>query len=199
MAYTCATPAYSEDKDPGLSMELRCHIPGSHQTGRGRDARSLVAALAICLGAGFGAAIAQELPRLPPPIGVWSKPVFGSTPDLAKPAQPNDLFGNDQDTVAGVHMSITGKPCVTVAAEAMPDQANPKNFFHMALAANACSQRILIEVCYYQTLTCSQLQLPPYGRKETMLGIMPAMKGFRYEYREQVEHLQPLVGDTVIR
>jgi hypothetical protein len=151
----------------------------------GHPSRAVFAFLVILL---LGADIDKTAAEgAPPPLGVWSKPSFGSTPDLAKPVRPDDLFADDQGTATGVRMSVTGKPCVTVAAEARSDPANPKNFFHTILAANACSQRILIQVCYYQTQTCSLLQLSPYGRKEAMLGIMPAMKGFRYEYREQLE------------
>jgi hypothetical protein len=154
-----------------------------------------LAIIALLLAFDKGTAVAAGPP---PPLGVWSKPAFGSTSGLSPPKDPNNSFleddstGDDDDRApAGFHMSMTGKPCVKVAAEAQPNPGNapgnPKLFFHMILAANACGERILMQVCYYQTDTCTLLALPPYGRKEAMLGEMPEMKDFRYEYREQVE------------
>jgi len=39
-------------------------------------------------------------------------------------------------------------------------------------------------VCYYQSQQCVPLDVPAYGRKEVVLGIMPAMNQFQFEYRE---------------
>ena len=57
----------------------------------------------------------------------------------------------------------------------------------MILANNDCSQVIKLKVCYYQSQRCVPFAVPPYGRKEVVLGIMPAMKEFQFEYREQFD------------
>jgi hypothetical protein len=57
----------------------------------------------------------------------------------------------------------------------------------MITANNDCSQPIKAQVCYYQSQHCIPIDVPGYGRKEAMLGIMPAMNAFRFEYREQFD------------
>jgi hypothetical protein len=54
----------------------------------------------------------------------------------------------------------------------------------MIIAQNDCSQRIKMQVCYYQSQHCVAMDVPPYGRQNLVLGIMPSMSGFRFEFRE---------------
>lgn len=83
------------------------------------------------------------------------------------------------------HLGPTGKPCLSVKGNGVAEKINPKLFAHMIVAANECGERIKLEVCYYQSRRCVEMDVPPYGRSETTLGIMPSMSGFRYEFREQ--------------
>ena len=83
-----------------------------------------------------------------------------------------------------MHLGPTGKPCLSVNGGAEPQIVNPKIFTHMIMASNNCSQLIKIQVCYYQSQQCVPLEVPGYGRKEIVLGIMPSMNQFRFEYRE---------------
>jgi hypothetical protein len=83
------------------------------------------------------------------------------------------------------HLGPAGKACLTVKGEARAEKINPKLFAHMIVAANECGERIKLDVCYYQSRRCVMMDIPPYGRSETTLGIMPSMSGFRFEFREQ--------------
>jgi hypothetical protein len=88
-------------------------------------------------------------------------------------------------------MGPTGKPCISVFGGSHPQTMNPLIFNHMIVATSACSQIIKLKVCYYHTDRCVDLALPAYSQKEAMLGIMPRMDGFRFEYREQFTPLGP--------
>jgi hypothetical protein len=42
-----------------------------------------------------------------------------------------------------------------------------------------------MQVCYYKTQRCIPMNIPPWERKEAVLGIFPALKEFRFEYVEE--------------
>ena len=111
--------------------------------------------------------------------------MFGSAGGLAPPLPPPLLTG--QSLGPGVRTTPFGKPCIGVFGEAQALATNKRVFYHVIRASNNCSQRIMLQVCYYQTDTCSNLQVPGYSRAEATLGIMPATPTFRFEYREQVD------------
>jgi hypothetical protein len=83
------------------------------------------------------------------------------------------------------HLGPTGRPCIAVTGVAQPEVANTNVFQHIISANNACSQVINLQVCYYRTEHCVPLRVPSYARDNVVLGVMPAMKEFRFEYREQ--------------
>jgi hypothetical protein len=99
------------------------------------------------------------------------------------PSLPPVLNGFS-NTTAKVHRAPTGKACLTVRGNAERQVINPKIYTHMIEASNDCSQSIKLQVCYYQSQQCVPLDVPGYGRKEVVLGIMPAMDQFQFEYRE---------------
>ena len=124
----------------------------------------------------------------PPPFGAWSKTRYGSTTGLPRPVSPNSLSDKAAiDRSDPVHVTLAGQPCVTIFPLIAPDIAIHGTFFHNLLASNACSARITLQACYYATSDCVIIQLPPYGRTETTLGMIPGVKEFRFEYREQME------------
>jgi hypothetical protein len=121
----------------------------------------------------------------PPPLGTWSEPKFGGAGGLLPPPLPPLLTG--QTLGPPVRTTPLGKPCIELFGTAQPLASNKRVFYHLVRANNNCSQRILLQVCYYQTETCTNLEVAGYGRTETTLGIMPATSAFRFEYREQVD------------
>lgn len=145
------------------------------------SSRRLFLAIPFLVGLG-GAAVAQGLSS---PLGNNAPPSLGGA-GVRPPEQPPILNGS-QITGAQMHYGPTGKPCLTVQGYAHQQTINPNIFDHMIDASNDCSQLIKVQVCYYQTQQCIPIDVPPYGRKEVVLGIMPAMKQFRFEYREKFD------------
>jgi hypothetical protein len=127
-----------------------------------------------------GTANAQSLTS---PTGA-SPPVVGSVGGLPIPTQP---FAGSQGAGAKVHLGPSGKPCLIVMGEAIPEIYDATIFSHTVIAKNDCSVPIKAQVCYYQSQRCSALSVPPYGRGQVVLGIMPAQNQFRFEYREQFD------------
>lgn len=119
------------------------------------------------------------------PPGTDSAPLLGGAGVRAPTQLP--ILNGSQNAAAKVHMGPMGKPCLTVQGYAQPQLVNPNIFDHMIVANNSCSQLIKIQVCYFQSHECIPAAVPGYGRKEVVLGIMPAMKQFRFEYREQFD------------
>ena len=83
------------------------------------------------------------------------------------------------------HLGPTGKPCLSLAAHAQAQTLNPHIFEHWIDATNTCGQDIKVQVCYFGTEDCIAMDVPPYGRKNAVLGIYPAMTDFRYEAKEK--------------
>ena len=139
----------------------------------------LLAPLVVLLAWGTGAAA-----QVTSPMATQGAATVGSSGGMRPPAQLPLLSGTPS---AGVktHLGPTGKPCLTVLGSAKPQIINPNIFEHIIMASNECSQPIKMKVCYYQSAQCVPLDVPAYGRKEAILGIMPAMNQFRFEYREQ--------------
>jgi hypothetical protein len=83
------------------------------------------------------------------------------------------------------HVSPNGTVCVYLGGVARPFTTNDKLFNHWISAENRCSDRIRIKVCYYATTNCIDMNLAGHEQKEAILGTLPAVKDFRYEYQEQ--------------
>jgi hypothetical protein len=113
-----------------------------------------------------------------------SRPAVGAAGGTHAPTQL-PLIGGTQKLGVKLHLGPTGKPCLKVEGHVKAQTMNPNIFNHMITVRNDCSQPIKMQVCYYQSQHCAPLEVPGYGRKEATLGIMPAMKEFRFEYREQ--------------
>jgi len=107
------------------------------------------------------------------------------------PVSQNPALNPSNDPFARKHLAPTGKPCITMLGDARPQTFNPQIFDHMVLATNACGQMIKVRVCYYHSDHCINLDMPAYSQKEAMLGIMPAMGGFRFEFKERFSPFAP--------
>lgn len=58
-------------------------------------------------------------------------------------------------------------------------------FNHWIYAENICNERIRMQVCYFSTSSCINMDVAGRERKEAILGTLPSVKDFRYEYRER--------------
>jgi hypothetical protein len=133
--------------------------------------------------AGLAVHTATGEPALAQSSGGTSQPTYGGA-GLSAPTQPPVLLG-EEDRAAKRHTGPTGKPCLSVSGGANAETINPNIFEHVVVADNSCGQLIKMQVCYYKSEHCIPLDVPAYARKQVVLGIMPAMKEFRFEYREQ--------------
>ena len=118
-----------------------------------------------------------------------------------------DLFGNRSGTdVQGVgvaapsrllpfaasngtdilrHRSPTGLPCLTVAGFPRAHFVNKTLYDHVISVKNDCAERIALQVCYYQSDDCINMQVPGDETKEAILGTLPMTPTFRFEFREK--------------
>ena len=95
------------------------------------------------------------------------------------------LIGASSDSEILRHRGPTGSPCLTVGGLARPHAANPKVYDHVIAAKNSCAQRITLTVCYYRSQDCVPMEVPGGERKEAVLGTLPSMPNFRFEFREK--------------
>jgi hypothetical protein len=83
------------------------------------------------------------------------------------------------------HMAPTGKPCLSLQGSARPQTLDPHIFEHWVGATNICGQTIKVQVCYFGSQDCIAMNVPPWGRQDSVLGIYPALQDFRFDAREQ--------------
>ena len=83
------------------------------------------------------------------------------------------------------HRSANGTICLKIGGVARPVVTNENLYNHWITAVNGCSNSIAIQVCYYGTRKCISMDVPGHGQREAILGILPSIKDFRYEYTER--------------
>lgn len=110
-----------------------------------------------------------------------SLPMVGGVGGLRAPP----LISSVDRPGAKRHLDPAGKPCLTVGGFVQAQKNHPKIFDHVIVANNKCVQRIRINACYFSTQNCISMEIPGRQRRQAILGIFPALKDFRYEYREQ--------------
>ena len=94
-------------------------------------------------------------------------------------------FGASAGTEILRHRGPTGNTCLVVAGHARPHTIDPKLYDHVIDVTNTCAQRIAIQVCYYRSQECISVEIPGGGRKEAILGTLPSVYDFRFEFREK--------------
>jgi hypothetical protein len=83
------------------------------------------------------------------------------------------------------HMAPTGKPCLALRGYAQAQTINPHIFEHRVVATNSCGLNIKVKVCYHMSEDCITIDVPPWARKDSVLGIYPALRDFKYDAKEQ--------------
>jgi hypothetical protein len=129
------------------------------------------------VGLGIGGSVSAQ-------TGTDSRPVVGGTAGAPPLIEPPHISGSDSSDVLR-HRNAMGKLCLNVYGYARPYPTNQNLFDHVIVASNSCTQVIRMRVCYYRTQDCIAMEIPSRGRKEAVLGTLPAMKDFRYEFRER--------------
>ena len=83
------------------------------------------------------------------------------------------------------HRGPTGNPCLAVSGSARRHVANSRVYDHVITVTNSCAIRINIQVCYYKSQDCVPMEIPGGERKEAILGTLPSVTEFRFEFREK--------------
>jgi hypothetical protein len=111
------------------------------------------------------------------------RPTVGGT--IHTPPATSPSFEASGNTEVLRHRDFTGKPCLAVNGTPRAHIADRNLYDHVITARNNCPQRIAMQVCYYQTHDCIRMEIPGSERKEAILGTLPSMKDFRFEFREK--------------
>jgi hypothetical protein len=96
-------------------------------------------------------------------------------------------FGASAGTEILRHRGPTGNPCLDVGGFARPHTVNKKLYDHVITAQNNCAQSITMQICYYGSQDCLSMDIPGGERKEAILGTLPSIRDFRFEFREKFE------------
>ena len=113
-----------------------------------------------------------------------SAPTIGSV-GVHRPTENTPTFGASFGPEILRHRSPAGSLCLSVVGYARSHLANSKVYDHVITAKNSCAQRITIQVCYYKSMECVPMEIPGGERKETVLGTLPGVSVFRFEFREK--------------
>lgn len=111
----------------------------------------------------------------------------GSTVEGVGVATPSRLtpFAASKGTDILRHRSAAGTPCLTVGGFPRAHFINKQLFDHVITVKNDCAQRINLQVCYYQSQDCINMQVPGDETKQAILGTLPMTATFRFEFREK--------------
>jgi hypothetical protein len=83
------------------------------------------------------------------------------------------------------HRDFAGEPCLAIKAIQRAHIVNPDLYDHVVDATNHCGQTIRARICYSGTDHCLQLEMPPFSRKQALLGAMIGVPQFHYDLKEQ--------------
>ena len=118
-----------------------------------------------------------------PPPGAIGRPGFGGTSPGSSP--PPRIITGSQDTEILRHRDFAGKPCLAIGGFARAHTSNSNLFDHVIEIKNGCSQSIRTQICYLRTQECIMMEVAGHMTKEGILGTLPSMKDFQYEFRER--------------
>ena len=108
----------------------------------------------------------------------------GGASDLSRGAAIPQQGGISAFGMPRRHLNPLGQPCVQIGAYSRPQTNNPNIYDHLITTSNSCGSKVGIKACYYKSTRCIDINVLPYSRKESILGIFPSMKDFRYEFTE---------------
>lgn len=84
-----------------------------------------------------------------------------------------------------VHRNAFGKPCLDIEAVSRSHVVNPDVYDNIVSIQNQCSQIIRVQICYYGSQSCIDVEVSGQQRKDTVLGVRPNTQYFRYSYKEK--------------
>jgi hypothetical protein len=90
-----------------------------------------------------------------------------------------------QDDLSRRHLGPTGSPCLTIEGHAKVEIVNKDIYQHLIKISNSCGQAIKVQICYYKSDHCIDVDVPAWGKREAVLGIFPALKQFKFNAKEK--------------
>jgi hypothetical protein len=105
---------------------------------------------------------------------------------INSPFQSHLTMQNSGENAAlTVHRNPFGKPCLSIEAASRSEVVNPHVYNHVVSVYNTCSSLIKVRLCYYHSDQCIDVEVSGGQRKDTVLGIYPHIRYFRYSYKEK--------------
>ena len=90
-----------------------------------------------------------------------------------------------QNDLARRHWGPTGSACLAIEGDAKAEVVNKNIYQHQIKITNSCGQAIKVHVCYYKSDHCIDIDVPAWEKKDSVLGIFPALKRFQFEAKER--------------
>lgn len=118
-----------------------------------------------------------------PPAGSVTRPTFGGTSPSSSP--PPRIITGSQNTDILRHRDFAGKPCLDIGGFARAHTSDSKLFDHVIEIKNNCPQSIRTQICYLHTQECITMEVAGHLTKQGILGTLPSIKDFQYEFRER--------------
>lgn len=118
-----------------------------------------------------------------PPPGAATRPGIGGT--FPTTSLPPRIITGSQNTDVLRHRDFSGKPCLAIGGFARAHTGNPKLFDHVIEIKNGCPQSIKTQICYLRTQDCIWMEVAGHSTKQAILGTLPSIKDFQFEFRER--------------
>ena len=118
--------------------------------------------------------------------GAWDHRAFAQTTSPTSPYKSRlTLQNSGANAGLTVHRNAFGKPCLNIVAASRSHVVNPSVFDNIVSIQNQCSQIIKVQICYYGSESCIDVEVSGQQRKDTVLGVRPNSQYFRYSYKEK--------------
>lgn len=95
------------------------------------------------------------------------------------------LQNSGENAALTVHRNSLGKPCLNIEAASRAHVINPDVYDNIVSFQNQCNILIKVQVCYFGTESCVNVEVPAQKRTDAVLGIRPHSQYFRYSYKEK--------------
>lgn len=118
-----------------------------------------------------------------PPPGSMTRPTTGGTTGNQIP--PPRIITGSQNTEILRHRDFAGNPCLSITGFARPHITNLNLFDHVIEIKNSCAQSIQTQVCYLGSRECVSMVVAGHASKQDILGTLPSIKDFQFEFRER--------------
>lgn len=95
------------------------------------------------------------------------------------------IQNSGENAALTVHRNALGKPCLNIEAASRTQVVNPNMYDNIVSIKNQCSQVIRVQICYFGSESCVDVEVLGQQRKDTILGIRHHSQYFRYSYKEK--------------